>query len=84
MALGWALGSLPLAAGAAFGGSPVLWAAAAGSSLFGAAGGGLLVARLYGRKIGGFTGDALGAAVVTGELLCLLVLAALLPRLAPF
>jgi adenosylcobinamide-GDP ribazoletransferase len=81
LALGWALGSLPLAVGAALGGSPALWAAAAGSSLFGAAGGGLLVARLYGRKIGGFTGDALGAAVVTGELFCLLALAALLPRL---
>lgn len=82
LALGWAVASLPLAAGAALGAQPWTWAVAAGCSLLGAAGGGLLSARLYRRRLGGFTGDALGAAVISGELFCLLALAALLPRLA--
>jgi adenosylcobinamide-GDP ribazoletransferase len=33
----------------------------------------LFFARLYGRALGGYTGDALGAAVETGELLHLLI-----------
>jgi len=33
-----------------------------------------LIAKLYGRKVDGFTGDALGAAVEIGEIACLLLL----------
>jgi adenosylcobinamide-GDP ribazoletransferase len=42
---------------------------------------GYAVARLYRRRVGGFTGDALGCAVEIGELLVLLALVALLPRI---
>jgi len=82
LALGWLAGSLPLIAGALLIGHPALWVLAVGASLVGALGAGLLVSRIYRRGIGGFTGDALGAAVVVGELFCILLLAALLPRLS--
>jgi adenosylcobinamide-GDP ribazoletransferase len=45
--------------------------------LAGAAAGGLSLAGIYKSKVGGFTGDALGAAVEAGELACLAILAAL-------
>lgn len=48
------------------------------AALVGAAASGIPVARAYAKKVGGFTGDALGAAVELGELACLAVLAAAL------
>lgn len=86
LAAGWLLGSLPLAAlwaiaGAAPGNAAGIWrtwAAAAAASLLGALMGGVWMARLYSRRVGGFTGDALGAAVEIGELACLLVCLGLL------
>lgn len=50
-------------------------------TLVAGAGAGLGLAKLYRERLGGFTGDALGAAVEAGELLALLLLAAVLPRL---
>jgi adenosylcobinamide-GDP ribazoletransferase len=86
---GWLLGSLSLVAGwAALGwaapsspaGSPQggwePWALAAGASLLGALIGGASMSRLYAKRVGGFTGDAIGAAVELGELSCLLALLA--------
>lgn len=81
--LGGFAGALPLAVVAAFWGgraAPVALVAL-GAILVGAAAGGVGLARLYRGRIGGFTGDALGAAVETGELATLLVLAASLPFL---
>ncbi len=78
LAAGWAGGSLALAGLWALfaclrGGSPwAPWALAAAASLLAALVSGAAMARLYTRRIGGFTGDALGAAVEVGELLCLL------------
>jgi adenosylcobinamide-GDP ribazoletransferase len=85
LAAGWLLGSLSLVAGwAALGGATLggaagggprdwnAWALAAGASLLGALAGGASMARLYTRRVGGFTGDAMGAAVELGELACLL------------
>ena len=84
-ALGGLVGVLPLAAVAVWGGSAGHAALAAlvglGAILVGAAVGGIGLSRLYRARIGGFTGDALGAAVETGELATLLVLAATLPLL---
>lgn len=82
LAFGWALASLPLLAGAFLAGSPALWALAGAASLLASACSGTLVSRIYRRGVGGYTGDALGAAVVSGELLCLLAFLALL-RFAP-
>jgi len=48
----------------------------AGAALIGGAVSGLSVARSYRKKIGGFSGDALGAAVELGELACLALAAA--------
>jgi adenosylcobinamide-GDP ribazoletransferase len=82
VALGGLVGILPLAAFALRGGRAALAALMGlGAILVGAAAGGIGLARLYRARIGGFTGDALGAAVETGELACLLVLAATLPLL---
>lgn len=68
----WVPGGL-VAGGLAF------WAGPAGlAGLAGAGLGAWLVARLAWRRIGGQTGDVLGAAQVSAELCCLLVLAALL------
>lgn len=56
-------------------------AAALLAAILAAAASGLGISRLYGKRLGGYTGDALGAAVELGELFCLLLLAAILPRL---
>jgi adenosylcobinamide-GDP ribazoletransferase len=72
IAAGWLLGSLPLAALWAIAGDWRPWAAAAGASLLAALLGGVWMARLYSKRVGGFTGDAIGAAVEIGELACLL------------
>jgi len=80
LACGWLVASLPLVAllavARAISGDSALgwepWAVAAGSSLFGALFGGASMARLYTQRVGGFTGDAIGAAVEIGELACLL------------
>lgn len=93
VAAGWLLGSLALAAGWAIevslggalgapaAGAWLAWAAAAAASLLGAFLGGASMASLYTKRVGGFTGDAMGAAVELGELACLLALLAAL-RLA--
>jgi adenosylcobinamide-GDP ribazoletransferase len=86
---GWALGSLGLAVAwaisAAMPGNPApswpIWAGAAGASLLGALVGGCAMARLYAARVGGFTGDALGAAIEIGELCCLLLLVGFLGTL---
>lgn len=73
-AAGTALALIPaLAWSAAVGGwlLPVLAAASALASGFGAA---LFVSKVYSSKVGGFTGDALGAAVELGEIDALLLL----------
>ncbi|MBL8968451.1 MAG: adenosylcobinamide-GDP ribazoletransferase [Spirochaetaceae bacterium] len=80
-AAGFALASAPLAASAMLTGRYAMYAVALGASAAGALAAGFGLARLYRRRAGGFTGDALGAAVEAGELLVLLALAALLPRL---
>jgi adenosylcobinamide-GDP ribazoletransferase len=82
VALGGLVGALPLAVMALWGGSSA-WAALAGlgATVVAAAGAGIGMTRLYRAKVGGFTGDALGAAVETGELGALLILAACLPLL---
>jgi adenosylcobinamide-GDP ribazoletransferase len=80
--LGGLVGALPLAAVALWGGRAALASLVGlGAILAGAAAGGISLARLYRARIGGFTGDAIGAAVETGELATLLVLAASLPLL---
>jgi adenosylcobinamide-GDP ribazoletransferase len=94
--LGFCAGALPLAALAlaavfAGGGPDSMHASAArlllicGAALIAAAAGGLCaglgLASLYRRRVGGFTGDALGAAVEAGEILALALLAAVLPRI---
>lgn len=69
---GWLAGSLTLLL---FALSPQGWplvATVALASLASAIVSGLVLSSLYRRKIGGFTGDALGAAVELGELLALL------------
>ncbi len=76
--IGILAGVSPLAAAAFFPGRTLLAAQAAGAALAGAALAGFLTARLYRLRVGGFTGDALGAAVETGELAALLALAACL------
>jgi len=82
VALGGLVGALPLAAVALWGERAALASLVGlGAILVGAAAGGFCLARLYRARIGGFTGDALGAAVETGELATLLVLAATLPLL---
>lgn len=77
-ALGYALASAPAALLAGIMGGP---AAAGALVLAGAAAGiiaGLVVGRWYQRRLGGYSGDALGAAVEIGELLVLCGAAALL------
>lgn len=74
VAAGTALALLPALAWSAITGGwllPVLTIAAALASGFGAA---LFVSRLYSGKVGGFTGDALGAAVELGEIAALLLI----------
>jgi adenosylcobinamide-GDP ribazoletransferase len=74
VAAGTALALLPgLAWSAATGGwlLPLLTIASALASGFGAA---LFVSKTYSAKVGGFTGDALGAAVELGEIAALLLL----------
>lgn len=74
VAAGAALALIPaLAWSAATGGwlLPVLAVASALAAGFGAA---LFVSKLYSAKVGGFTGDALGAAVELGEIAALLLL----------
>jgi adenosylcobinamide-GDP ribazoletransferase len=61
--LGALAGFLPLAVFAAASGHIFHGAAAAGAMLLSAAISGLLVAGIYRKNVGGFTGDALGAAV---------------------
>lgn len=73
--LGALVGSLPLAIFAVLSGRLFYGAAAAGAMLLSATISGLSVAGLYRKKIGGFTGDALGAAVESGELCCLAAMA---------
>ena len=76
VAAGAALALLPAIAWSAAAGGwilPILAAASALASGFGAA---LFVSRLYSGKVGGFTGDALGAAVELGEIGALLLLGA--------
>jgi adenosylcobinamide-GDP ribazoletransferase len=75
--LGFALALLPLLALSLAAATPMRGLAAAASALAGALLGGFWIAALYRRKIGGFTGDALGAAVEAGELACILAYAAL-------
>jgi len=90
VAFGWLLASLPLAAcGAAAAawpgtvlGAPAVWAVAGAASATAAVTAGSALAALYRRKVGGFTGDAIGAAVETGELACLLASLAVLGALA--
>ena len=76
LAAGWLAGSAPLGIAALLCGRAGLWLCAAGASLIGAGASGLLLSRLYRKGVGGFTGDALGAAVITGELICILALLA--------
>jgi adenosylcobinamide-GDP ribazoletransferase len=77
VAAGFALGLLPLAAWALLSGRAAIAAASASVALVSALVSGLYFSRLYVKKVGGFTGDALGAAAELGELLCLLACAAL-------
>ena len=73
-AAGTALALIPALAWSAVVGGwllPVLAAASTLASGFGAA---LFVSKLYSGKVGGFTGDALGAAVELGEIAALLLL----------
>ncbi len=80
VAFGFALALAPLAVWAMWcGASAALcaFASALGAALLAGFG----MARLYRRRTGGFTGDALGAAVELGELCTLLALAAILPRI---
>jgi len=82
VALGGLLGVVPLGVVALWGGPAAIAALVGlGAILVGAAIGGVGLSRLYRARIGGFTGDALGAAVETGELATLLILAATLPLL---
>jgi adenosylcobinamide-GDP ribazoletransferase len=67
---------LPLAGWSLVAGAWPLGLAAAVAAIAGAGAAGLGLALLYSRKVGGYTGDALGAAVEVGELLCLLALTA--------
>ncbi|HET7838286.1 MAG TPA: adenosylcobinamide-GDP ribazoletransferase [Rectinemataceae bacterium] len=76
-ALGFALALMPLLAWSAASGAGRTGLAAAACAIAGAAIGALWMALLYRRKLGGFTGDALGAAVELGELACVLLFAAL-------
>lgn len=76
IASGFLLGLLPLALWALLSGEAALAAVCAAIALCSALAAGLYVGRLYARKVGGFTGDALGAATELGELLCLLAVAA--------
>lgn len=75
--LGSLLALLPLGLWAFLAGEPRLGLLAALSALFAVFLSGLPLAGLYRRRIGGFTGDALGAAVELGELFTILALAAL-------
>ncbi len=76
-AAGFALALVPLLALSIAGPGTATGLAAALCALGGALGAGAWMAFLYRRKIGGFTGDALGAAVELGELVCVLLFAAL-------
>ncbi|HOX33252.1 MAG TPA: adenosylcobinamide-GDP ribazoletransferase [Spirochaetales bacterium] len=77
LGLGFALGLVPLAAWGLLAGRAGLALESAAVAAAAALLAGLYFARLYSRKAGGFTGDALGAASELAELLCLLAAAAL-------
>jgi adenosylcobinamide-GDP ribazoletransferase len=81
IAAGFVLGLLPLAAWALLVGQAAIALASASIALASALVSGLFFARLYVKRVGGFTGDALGAAAELGELLCLLACAALVAAL---
>jgi adenosylcobinamide-GDP ribazoletransferase len=79
---GFILGLLPLAAWGLLTDQAAIVVVSAAIALASALASGLYFARLYRKKVGGFTGDALGAATEIGELLSILVSAAVLPTLA--
>lgn len=80
---GLAAALLPLAAWALWFGEPKLGIAGAAAAAVSALASGIVISRAYSKKVGGFTGDALGAAVELGELLTLLIVAAAAVRLSP-
>jgi adenosylcobinamide-GDP ribazoletransferase len=83
-ALGWALALVPFAAAAAWAPGARGVAGAAAVYALGALSGsisGLYMSYAYRRKLGGFTGDALGAAVEIGEALFLVLAVAIVARL---
>jgi len=82
LALGFSIALLPLGAWTLVTGQTAIGATAAIAAFLSAIGAGFFCARLYKSRVGGFTGDALGAAVELGELCAILALAALIPRLA--
>jgi adenosylcobinamide-GDP ribazoletransferase len=77
VAAGFALGLLPLAVWAMLSGRAAIAAVSASVAIASALVSSFYFSRLYVKKVGGFTGDALGAAAELGELLCLLACAAL-------
>jgi adenosylcobinamide-GDP ribazoletransferase len=77
VAAGFLAGALPGAACAIASARYALALAAGVAALAAALAAGSWMARLYRSRVDGFTGDALGAAVELGELLCLLALAIL-------
>ncbi|MCE1194921.1 adenosylcobinamide-GDP ribazoletransferase [bacterium] len=74
VAAGAALAFLPALAWSAAAGGWLLPALAIASALASGFGAALFVSKLYSAKVGGFTGDALGAAVELGEIAALLLL----------
>jgi adenosylcobinamide-GDP ribazoletransferase len=82
LALGFLVASLPLLPLALIAGETGPSLLGLGSALLGGGAGGISMTTLYRKRLGGFTGDALGAAVELGELVALLGFAAFLPLLA--
>jgi adenosylcobinamide-GDP ribazoletransferase len=80
--LGFAIGALPLAALALILGNIAIFVAAAASTIVAGPLSAALLARLYAKRVGGFTGDALGVAVELGELFSVLFMVAGLRLLA--
>ena len=74
VAAGTGLGAIPVLAYCIVSGNWVLSLFCIAATAAAAAGSAFFVSRIYAKKIGGFTGDALGAAVEIGEIACLLIL----------
>jgi adenosylcobinamide-GDP ribazoletransferase len=72
---GAGIGALPLVVDVLLTGRWLLGGMVLASAIVSAGIAAIYLARLYEKKIGGFTGDALGASVETAELLCFLILA---------